>query len=357
MNRRTLLKLAGASLLLPSRALAGPTDQRLVVVLLRGGLDGLAAVPPVGDPAYRRVRGELAQTDALDLDGFFGLHPALEPLMPLWSARQMSVVHAVALPYRKRSHFEAQDLLETAGRRNGWLSDALHQVSGDGLALGPDLPMLLRGDARTSSLDPARENPDDDAVLELVQSLYDDDPVLGPALAAALESREMLEVEPMERRKRRGEEVSRVASVAAQLLRAPEAPRALVIDSRGWDTHSRQQGRLEASLGGLGQGLATLADELGDTWSRTTVLVVTEFGRTAAPNGTRGTDHGTASCALVLGGSLNGGRVVTDWPGLDDLHDGRDLKPTTNLHAVFAGALAASIGGEEILDLSPLAFG
>lgn len=357
MRRRTLLKLAGASLLMPSMALAGPTDNHLVVVLLRGAVDGLSVLPPVGDPLYRRVRGNLALDDALVLDGFFGLHPAMEALMPLWQAGQLLGVHATALPYRKRSHFDAQDLLETAGGRDGWLNRALHSIDDAGLALGPDLPLLLRGEARVSSMDPGREVPEDDEVLELILGLYADDPVLGPALAAALETRESMDLEPtptMPGKTKRGQDISRVAGMAAELLRGPDAPRALVIDTGGWDTHARQRGVLDAKLRGLAEGLAALANGLGPAWSRTTVLVATEFGRTAAPNGTKGTDHGTASCALVLGGGIDGGRILADWPGLDDLHEGRDLRPTTDLHAVFAGALAASIGGEHVLDVSPL---
>jgi uncharacterized protein (DUF1501 family) len=357
MQRRTLLKLAGASLLMPSMALAGPTDKHLVVVLLRGGVDGLSVLPPVGDPLYRKVRGDLALDDALKLDGFFGLHPSMEALLPLWKAGQMLGIHATALPYRKRSHFDAQDLLETAGGGDGWLNRALHRIDDEGLALGPDLPLLLRGEAAVSSMDPGRQVPEDDEVLDLVLGLYADDPVLGPALAAALETHESMDVPPAPEKKgkkRRGTDVSRIAAVAAELLRGPDAPRALVIDTAGWDTHARQRGVLEVKLRGLAEGLAALADGLGPTWARTTVLVVTEFGRTAAPNGTKGTDHGTASCALVLGGAIDGGRVIADWPGLDSLHEGRDLAPTTHLHAVFAGALAASIGGEDVLDVSPL---
>ena len=356
MKRRTLLKLAGVSLLLPALpVLAGPTDERLVVVLLRGGLDGLAAVPPIGDPDYERIRGRLTLDDALDLDGFFGLHPALSELMPLWKAGDLLPVHAVALPYRKRSHFDAQDLLETAGGLDGWLSRALVATAREGLALGSGLPRVLRGSAQVSSLDPDREVREDDEVLELVQQLYEKDPLLGPALEAGVRAQLQLDTEPPKRRRRRRQDFPRIARIAAEILRDPVAPSALVIDTGGWDTHARQSSRLKDLLAPLGSGLAALAEELGPMWSRTTVLVMTEFGRTAKPNGTQGTDHGTAGICLVLGGSIHGGRVIADWPGLDTLHDGRDLAPTTDLRSVIRGALRASIGGDEILsEVEPL---
>ncbi len=352
MKRRTLLKLAGASLLLPSLpVLAGPTDERLVVVLLRGGLDGLDAVPPIGDPDYETIRGRLALDDALDLDGFFGLNPALAELMPLWKAGELLPVHAVALPYRKRSHFDAQDLMETAGGLDGWLSRALVSTRREGLALGSGLPRVLRGSADVSSLDPDREVREDDEVLELVQQLYEQDPLLGPALEAGVQAQLQIDSEPSKRsqRRRRRQDFPRIARVAAEILRDPVAPSALVIDTGGWDTHARQRSRLDDLLVPLGSGLAALAEELGPMWSRTTVLVMTEFGRTAKPNGTQGTDHGTGGVSLVLGGSIRGGRVIADWPGLDALHDGRDLAPTTDLRSVIRGALRASIGGDQIL--------
>ena len=355
MKRRTLLKLAGASLLLPSPVWAGPDQGRLVVVLLRGALDGLAAVAPIGDPAYSSVRGALALDDGPRLDETFALHPALADLLPLWPAGQLLAVHATGLPEASRSHFDAQDLLETGGGRDGWLSRALTASGREGLALGTDLPLLLRGEGVASSLDPEREVPDEDEVLALIARLYDHDPLLGPALQASLRTREELDVEPAERTTRRETDISRTARVAAALLRAEHAPSALVVDTGGWDTHARQQNRLDGLLGQLGAGLATLAAELGPIWSHTTVVVVTEFGRTARPNGTGGTDHGTGSCALVLGGSVRGGRVLGDWPGLRDLHEGRDLRATTDLRAVLRGALLASIGGDEAFpDVEPL---
>ncbi len=363
-TRRNFLAGLGAALsasaLLPRFAFADlPTDRRLVIVLLRGGVDGLAMVPPHGDAQYQSARGNLAlpgpsSTEGVaDLDGFFGLHPALEGLMPHWDAGQLAAVHAVALPYRKRSHFDAQNMLENGtdrpyGAHDGWLNRAVGKLGGRGLALGKDVPLLLQGDAPVLAIDPTDRATDGAGYLDDVGALYANDPLLGRALEEGIASRAMLEqhvqMSESRGRGRRRQALGAALSATGKLMAVDDGPRVGVIHAGGWDTHA-QQGRTTGSLAGkLGQlaaGLDKLAVALEPVWDQTAIVVVTEFGRTVRANGTGGTDHGTAGAALMLGGAVRGGRVHADWPGLSrgDLFEGRDLAPTTDLRALFKAAL------------------
>jgi uncharacterized protein (DUF1501 family) len=353
--------LAGLGALGAAAGLAGsrvafaraPGDARLVLVFLRGGLDGLAAVPPAGDPGLAALRGA-PEEGLLPLTGGFALHPSLAPLAPLYERGQLLALHAVGLPYRGRSHFEAQDLLEGGGgtpraERSGWLNRALAALGageGVGMALGPQVPLLLRGEAAVGSLDPGGASEAAETLLERVAELYAADEVLGAMLEEGLRAREMAGA-AMGGRALRGRAEARAAQACARLLADPLGPRVMTVSASGWDTHSNQSGRLERGLAQLGAALASLPGHMGqEVWARTAVLVVTEFGRTAPLNGTGGTDHGTGGAALLLGGAVAGGRVVADWPGLGagDLLEGRDLRPTTDLRAVFKGVLEAHLG-------------
>jgi uncharacterized protein (DUF1501 family) len=362
-TRRTLLTTgATLTLLAPFARLQAAgrfTDSRLVLIILRGGLDGLAAVPPYADPRYTELRGPIALgkpgTDGgvLDLDGTFGLHPALASLHAMYRAGEALVVHAAATPYRDRSHFEAQNVLEAgsvspSAAAGGWLNRALAALSAagnscDAVALADRVPLVLRGELAVTSWAPSRlPEPGDDTLLR-VRELYEAaDPALAQALYDALEARAI--VGDTSEQRNDGLRVTPLAAAAARFLVSPAGPRIAVLDAGGWDTHQNQgavQGPLALRLRGLDAGLETLRTELGAHWRDTTVVVVTEFGRAAAVNGTRGTDHGTAGCAFVAGGAVAGGRVLADWPGLGarDLHDGRDLKPTTDLRALFKAVL------------------
>lgn len=343
MRRRHFLSGLGALGLvgLARPAWAGASSARFVLVLLRGGLDGLATLVPHGDPNHERAREGLAVEDAIDLDGFFGVHPALAPLMPMWDAGQLLPLHAVSLPYGERSHFDAQDLLENGtdrphGASDGWLGRALGRRRG--IAIGRDLPLVLRGDADVASLDPTRTIRADGAFFALVQDLYSHDELLGPALHAGLEAREELQASTGRARRADTPDVALARSVA-RLLASPTGPSVAVLEMGGWDTHTRQAGVLDRQLAGLAEALSAFSKELGSTWDDTVVMVCTEFGRTVAANGTNGTDHGTAGAALLAGGPVRGGRVLTDWPGLKRLADGRDLAGTTDLRSVFKGVL------------------
>lgn len=338
-------------------------EARLVVVVLRGGLDGLSAVPPLGDPDYRRLRPSLALAEpgeplgARDLDGFFGLHPELIGLYAWFREKELLIVHGVASPYRDRSHFDAQNVLESGAAtphalRDGWLNRALAGFGsagpGLGLAIGQTPPLLIQGTVPVASWAPrgAPEMPAD--VLAMIQALYRTDPLLGPALEEGLRTRAMARGSGGERRGQG--ELDELGFAAGSLLAEPEGPRIAVMEAAGWDTHAFQgagEGQIAWRLRDLDNALWSMRDGLGEAaWRHTLVLCVTEFGRTVAENGTRGTDHGTASVAFVTGGAANGGQVLTRWPGLapDRLHQGRDLAPVVDMRSIFKSALIDHMG-------------
>ena len=373
LDRRKLL--AGAAkltLLAPLSSLAHAVpkpDARFVLVILRGGLDGLAAVPPYGERRYRELRGALAlpapgaPQGALALGGLFGLHPALKSMHALYGAGELSVLHAVATPYRERSHFDAQKVLEAGGTRpstsaGGWLNRALLALRAagaerQGIALSSSVPLVMRGPFAVTSFAPSHLPDADEDTLARIRELYEaTDPMLAARLVDALNARELAEGAAGERdtvRRGGGQAVTPLVTAAARFLAAEDGPRIAVIDVGGWDTHANQggaNGQLANRLRGLDTGLDTFKRELGPHWRHTSVLVVTEFGRTVAVNGTRGTDHGTGAAAFLAGGAVAGGRVIADWPGLAarDLHEGRDLRATLDLRAVLKGLLGAQFG-------------
>lgn len=373
-TRRSLLTTgATLTLLAPFAHLAraaANAEARLVLVILRGGLDGLAAVPPYAEPQYAALRGPLALgapgTDggALDLDGTFGLHPALTQLHALYRAGEALVLHAAATPYRERSHFDAQKVLEAgtsaSSAASGWLNRALGALAASGdappaIALADSIPLVLRGELAVTSWAPSRLPESDADTLARVRRLYEAAaPDLATSLSAALGARDIAG-DAAEARMGGGpgsQAIAPLASAAARFLASPDGPRVAVLDVGGWDTHANQgaaQGLLALRLRNLDSGLGLLKTELGAQWRNTTVVVVTEFGRTAAVNGTRGTDHGTAGCAFIAGGAVAGGRVLGDWPGLGsrDLYEGRDLRATTDLRALFKAVLRERFGVAE----------
>jgi uncharacterized protein (DUF1501 family) len=370
LNRRTLIKglssLAFASLV-PADAFATvKTDKRFVFIVLRGGMDGLGAVPAMGDPHYFLMRGELALTDAFDaesplaLDNVFALNPALAPLKPFYTRKELTVIHAVATEYRARSHFEAQDTLEAGGlaaRRSGtgWVYRALQPTFGNvrfGISIGNQMPLALAGEPPAASFAPTKLHEVNSGYLERVAAMWDADAALGPELAEGLRAKLLAE-----RALAQGEVVSgaaadtfpEIAGIAGRLLAADDGPRIAVLDMNGFDTHRKQgveTGPLARSLDRLATGIEALATGLGPEWRRTAVVVASEFGRTVRPNGTFGTDHGTGGVVFLAGGAINGGHVVTDWPGLSgrSLFEERDLMPTLDLRAVFKGVLADHLG-------------
>jgi len=350
---------------------AGRRDLRLVVLILRGGLDGLATVGPLGDPDYGRHHGEAALRrdgvkPALDLDGFFALNPAMPVFHRLFQERQAAIIHAVATGYRERSHFDGQDVLESGqpgpGRvESGWLNRAVGLMAAtppiQGLSVGPTVPLVLRGAAPVMGWAPQTLPPAGDALAERVLALYRHrDPELGKALADGIASDRMASeggVTGSMARGRGGMDtpagMRQAAAGAARLLATADGPRVAALAFDGWDTHAGEGvtgGTLFNRLAGLDGALDAVRTGLGPGWKDTIVVVMTEFGRTVRINGTGGTDHGTASVTLLAGGAVKGGRVIADWPGLADsaLYEGRDLKPTIDLRAVLKGVLAEGFG-------------
>jgi uncharacterized protein (DUF1501 family) len=367
--RRRFLLGAGAlaaSAAIPNALFArtGGTS-RLVVVILRGALDGLAAVPPYGDPAYASLHRELAiappgsPDGALALDNTFGLHPSFAYLHERFAAGELVVFDAVASPYRDRSHFDGQNVLENGlakpiGTADGWLNRALAALprpparSADrAVAISQNIPLILRGEAPVISKSPQATPDVDEDLLARLADLYSKDDWFAARLSEAVQTGKMIDGAadaPAMGKAGYPDRTGAVARMAAELMRSDGGPEIAVIEASGWDTHANQggaKGILATRLAGLDKALKTLADGLGPLWPQTAVLVVTEFGRTAAINGTRGTDHGTGGCAFLLGGAVRGGQVIADWPGLGPkaLLDNRDLKPTLDLRSVFKAVL------------------
>ena len=372
-SRRELLTASGtlfAWAYLPKLAHAEGRDPRFLAIILRGALDGLAAVAPVGDPDWIALRGDNALTfegkaPPLKLDSFFALNAAMPNLHRMFQANEAIVVHACATPYRERSHFDGQDLLESglpkpAVSDSGWLNRALAGLSPGGrvdpkgskvFAVGPVTPLVVRGPAPVLSWSPQRIMPASPDTVQRLLDLYRHTDV---KLASVLEDNSKLtaiEHDGDMAQKPGGVGPAQVrayfaeaAGTAAKFLAQPEGPRVGALALDGWDTHFNEgiaNGRLSQLLGALDAALAAVQTNMGSAWRDTVVVLVTEFGRTAHINGTDGTDHGTATVALLVGGALKGGRVIADWPGLKpaDLYENRDLKPTTDLRAVLKGLL------------------
>jgi uncharacterized protein (DUF1501 family) len=379
-SRRELMLASGVLFAwahLPKLARAEGRDPRLLVIVLRGALDGLAAVAPVGDPDWVKLRGDNAlaldgKTPALPLDSFFALNPAMPNLHRLYQAGQATIVHAAATPYRDRSHFDGQDVLESGVGKvgaadTGWLNRALHALAPEGrvnpgnrkaFAVGPVTPLVVRGPAPVMSWVPQRLPPaSGDTTTRLLDLYSHTDPELARALEGRIRLAAMARDGNADAMKERGDGApaaprldgirayfADAAGTAAKYLARPDGPRVGALAFNGWDTHINEgiaSGLLANLFGALDGAFRAIETGSGDAWADTAVAVVTEFGRTARINGTLGTDHGTGTVALLIGGALKGGRVVADWPGLksSDLYENRDLKPTTDLRAVLKGLL------------------
>ena len=361
ITRRSLIAqgaLAGGLAMSPRLALAAAgSNRRLVFIILRGAMDGLAAIPPRDDARQRQLRGGLINPPEqfgapITLTSDFAAHPALKGFAGLFAAGEAGVVHAVASPYRERSHFDAQNILETGGNaayalKDGWLNRLLPLLppAPPPVAISAAMPALLQGAAPATSYAPSRLPDASDALKARVAALYEGDPLLHRLWGEAMATEAMAGMAGVGNGP--GNPVA-LAQTAARLLAGPGGPRIAVLDIGGWDTHAGQAIRLGNQLRQLDNVIAALKAGLGPAWANTLVIAATEFGRTVAANGTGGTDHGTASAALLAGGRLQGGpaagRVLGDWPGLSRLFDDRDLMPTTSLNSLFAGAAAGLFG-------------
>lgn len=349
-RRHALLALAGMPWATLSLAAAASTsERRLVVLILRGGMDGLSAAPVPGDPDFTEARGVLGRfaSPALPLVGPYALHPQLGRMHAMYGRDELLVLHATGLPYRERSHFDAQQLLESGGlrpyeRADGWLGRALALNGGGAIGMSTAIPLVLRGTGSVDTWAPSFLPDPSSDLLARLDRLYAGDAGLGAALARA----RSLHADPgtgdMAAPGSGGAEA--LSAKAAEFMSRPGGPGAAVLELGGWDTHAYQHlpnGALASSLGRLDAMLGALQAGLGERWASTAVLVVTEFGRQVAINGTNGTDHGSGGVAFLAGGAVRGGRVLGDWPGLapKDRFEGRDLRITTDLRALLHGLL------------------
>ena len=361
MDRRSFMRqmcLGGiATFALPGVTFAQvKQDGRFVFVLLRGGFDGLAAVVPFGDDAYSRLRSGFAfeESELFALNELFGLAPGLSPLRDLWQANELVTLHAMAIPYRTRSHFDGQAILETGidrpvGSSDGWLNRLLQVMSGkrSGIAIAAGMPRSLTGSYEVQTWSPTQLGMVDDAYLQRLGALYRTDKALYGRFEAAVQQQDTVGEEPMARGNARRGGVASIMQAAARILRQDDGPNIAAMEFSGWDTHANQGlagGALDRLLGQLAEGLMTFRTDMGPAWSNTTVVVMTEFGRTARANGTRGTDHGTAGAGFLIGPKVKNSAAFADWPGLDDglLFEGRDLKPTLDVRAVLKAAIAGT---------------
>ena len=363
LNRRTLL-LAGsaglaATLITPAARAATPQSQgrKLVVVILRGAMDGLAALPKTDDPDIRQHRAALIDPGATPLSDGFALHSAMPTLAALYADRQAAFIPAFAGPYRERSHFAAQDLLESGEvsrvTADGWLNRALQMAPGAyaAVSIGPAQPLILRGaSTRTTSWSPDVLPEASDDTLARLLDLYEDDPVLRPSLAAALGADRVaggMDKSGMAAGARGGPgQYLPQLQAAGKFLAQADGPEVAVVSLEGWDTHTQQNGLLQQRFAALDTGIAALKASLGETWKKTALVAVSEFGRTVRVNGGQGTDHGTGGLAILAGGAIRGGRMYGDWPTLkaSALFENRDLMPTVDARSVFKGLLRDQLG-------------
>jgi len=358
-DRRSILGagVAGAvfAALSPRMAFAkAETDKRFVFIIQRGAADGLGIVAPVGDPAFAGVRGDLAAdfASAPKLDSMFALHPAMASVKALYGQKQALFAHAVASPYRDRSHFDGQNVLESGGTgayqlKDGWMNrllGVLPPTQAKAIAVSATVPLALRGAHDVSSYAPSSLPQASDDLMQRVSMLYEGDSQLHALWSEAMGTRALTG----DLAAGGGANAAATGALAARLMAPANGARIAMIETGGWDTHTGQRGRLGAQLKGLDAMIGALQAGLGPLWNDTMVLVATEFGRTVAVNGTGGTDHGTGSSAMLLGGAVRGGRVLADWPGLAQaaLFEGRDLRPTLQLDAFIGGAVAGHFGVE-----------
>ncbi len=363
-DRRRFLSAGALFAASPVLFAQAATERRFIFIIQRGAADGLNTVIPYAEPAYASARGALAidAGTALKLDGSFALHPALTKLRDLYSAEQASFFHAVASSYRERSHFDGQNVLETGGAapyqlKDGWMNRLLGLLPRTGkaaMAFTPAVPLALQGAVDVTTYAPSALPQANDDLMQRVEQLYAQDAQLHAIWSSALEARDMATGGAGGMGGMGGmggvgtgagrQEASALGKMAAGFLARADGPRIAMIETGGWDTHSGQNARLASQLKSLDQLISGLREGLAAAWDHTVILVATEFGRTVAANGTGGTDHGTAGAAMLLGGAVQGGRVLADWPGLkpSNLHEGRDLKPTLALDALIASTCAQS---------------
>lgn len=329
------------------------TTKKFIFVIQRGAADGLATLAPIGDPDFIRARGDLAEESlsGTKLDGMFALHPAMAECAKLFASQQANFLHAVASGYRERSHFDAQNMLESGasrpyGRDDGWIGrllTMLPKAEVNALAIAPAVPLALRGPIASNSYAPSRLPEANADLMQRLTTLYAEDAQMSKLWEGARATEAMAGM-PANEALKGG---AALGKLTADLMNGPNGARVVMLETNGWDTHFQQKGRLTAGLKQIDGLIAALRDNLESEWNNTLVMVATEFGRTVAFNGTGGTDHGTGSAAMLFGGNLaGGGKVQSDWPGLSQakLFEGRDLLPTHRFEDFASAALASHYG-------------
>ena len=367
-TRRSFQQFGAASLMLaatPAPLLAKlPTDKRLIVIQLKGAMDGLHALVPYADANYQKLRPNLGlgrsgskgtARGIIDIDGSFGLNSALKPLYSLYTSKDLLFIPAISTQYRQRSHFEAQDMLGGGGlapyqQKTGWLNRAITQINSSeriGLTLGPTIPLIMRGKADIRTWSESKLPEVDEGFLDRVNALYENDPIFHKAFNLAQADSKQSGAKDNLRLGNGRLELSMQAALT--LLKQKDGPRLAVIEANGWDTHFGQERRLQKLFTELANSVALAKSELGPLWQDTAILVVSEFGRTAAENGSKGTDHGTGGLAILAGGTVKGGQIAGAWPGLSKtaLFQARDLAPANAMEGVFKSVLTAHLGLSE----------
>jgi uncharacterized protein (DUF1501 family) len=358
-DRRELLKISASAALTASLTsvktvfAAPPTDARFVLVFLRGAMDGLHALAPYADPLYAKLRPKLAlkknadEDSVIDLDGYFGVHPSLKLFADMYQNKELVFMPAVATQYRKRSHFDGQNFFENGsgrpfGARDGWLNRSVLQMSGGdarlGLSVGSNIPFILQGDAPVQTWGESPFKDVDEDFLKRLEYAYQDFPDFRKALQNAQMSPAMSEDMSGGKKRQKNKDFLRASRAVSELLARPDGPRVAVMELGGWDTHFGQNFRLKQLFSKLSEGTGALRDGLAPVWDKTVIMIASEFGRTAAENGSQGTDHGTGGLSIIMGGNVAGGKIVGDWPGLDHtrLYEKRDLAPTNSMEALSA---------------------
>ncbi|USE02308.1 DUF1501 domain-containing protein [Vibrio sp. SCSIO 43133] len=355
-TRRHFLKGVGAAslvTLLPNFSFASTQSPNVLIwITLRGAMDGLNVVVPSFDEHYQKLRPTIALTkDQLNpLEKGFGLHPALKSVHQMYQDKQAMFVHACATGYRSRSHFDGQKILENGSTDPfdpvGWLNRFLStQQNNQAIAIDAGLPLIVQGDVKVSSWFPHKLKAKEEQANLLAEMFQSD-----AKLSANFE--EAMKLESMSMGGNQNKQFTNLAKQAGKFVSSPNGPNIVVLELGGWDTHSSQgadKGRLANQLNKFDQGMAALKSALGEKWQSTVVIAASEFGRTAAENGTKGTDHGTGNAMLVMGGAVQRSRVLSDWPGLasNQLYQGRDLQPTLDVRAVIKGVLEQHMGADQ----------
>lgn len=358
LSRRRLLMAGGASAVVATvgtgdASARAQRDPRLLLIILRGGADGLTFLPPVGDPDLGSVRDDVVAAGTLPLDGFFALPSSMPTAAELWQQGALVGFHAISTPYHDRSHFDAQNVLESGlsgpdGAADGWLNRALAlrpDSAARGLAVGTGTPLVMRGAAAVGSWAPSQLPVADASLVDRLMPLWANDPLLAAMLAQGRDLQAMTGGMASGGNNPRSI-IADLLTDVGRLMAEPGGPRVVAMDSEGWDRHTNLRYFMNRLTGDLDQGIANLRTAIGDAWSETAVMIVSEFGRTVEMNGTGGADHGVGGAALLLGGAVKGGRVFADWPGLrpGDRIQNRDLRPTQDLRAVFANMLRHHLG-------------